>query len=156
MRKYLLAIVGILAVLSTPATTAHAAPAVVTEFPFTEAVYDTCNDELLVVNGTLVDSTQLAQGRNGGMTYKHVVRWRDVRAESSQGVTYRVKSGSVDWFTTKIRNGTEVQRSLQAFWLRLRPADGRGEDLRVIAVYAYTTDAQGVTRTLERYYTRCS
>ena len=156
MRKYLFAIVAILAALSTPATVAHAAPAVVTEFPFTEAVYNDCNDDLVVVNGTLVDSMQVTQGRNGGMTYEHVVRWKDVRVESPQGIAYRFKSGSVDRFTTKIRNGTEVQRSLQAWWLRLKPVDGGPGDLRVFAVYSYTTDAHGVTRELKRHYSRCS
>ncbi len=156
MKKYLTAVAAILALLLTPATVAHAAPAVVTEFPFTEAVYNTCNDDLLVVKGTLVDSMRLTPGRNGGMTYKHVVRWKDVRVESQRGITYSVKSGSIDSFTTRIRNGAEVQRSLQASWLRLERVDGGPGDLRVTAVYAYRTDAQGVTRTLDRYRTSCS
>jgi hypothetical protein len=156
MRKYLTAVAAILTFLLTPATVAHAAPAVVTEFPFTQAVYNTCNDDLLIVNGTQVDSMRLTQGRDGGMTYKHVVRWKDVRVESQLGITYHVKSGSIDSFTTRIGNGAAVQRSLHASWLTLERVDGGPGDLRLTAVHAYRTDAQGITRTLDRYRTSCS
>ncbi len=156
MTRLLTVVATFLALLLLPVPLANAEPAQVTEFPFTEAVYNTCNDDLLVVNGTLVDSVRIIPRPNGGMTYKHVVRWKDVEVTSQLGIAYEVKKGSVDYFSTRIRNGAEVQRSLQASWLRLRPVDRESGDLRVIAVYAYTTDAQGVTRTLDRYFSACS
>lgn len=156
MTRLLTVVATFLALLLLPVPLANAEPAQVTEFPFTEAVYNTCNDDLLVVNGTLVDYVRIIPRPNGGMTYKHVVRWKNVTVTSQLGVTYSLKKGSIDGFSTKIRNGTEVQRSLQASWLRLRPADGESGDLRVYAIYAYTTSANGITRSLERYYSTCS
>jgi len=155
MKKLLITIVTMLAVL-LPASIAHAEPAQVTEFPYTETLYNTCNDDLVIVNGTLVDSVRFVLGRNGGMTYQHVVRWKDVEVTSQLGLTYSLKKGSVDSFSTRIRNGTELQRSLQASWLRLRP-DGSGSDeLRVFAVYAYATGPSGITRSLDRSFSTCS
>lgn len=156
MKRLLIAVATILSALLLPTSVAHAAPAQVTEFPFTESLYNNCNDDLVLINGTLVDSVQMTVDRNGGMTYKHVVRWKNVSVTSQLGVTYTLKKGSVDGFSTKLRNGTEVQRSLHASWLRLRPAHGESGELRVYAVYAYTTNAAGITRSLERYYSTCS
>ncbi len=156
MKRYLTAVAAVLAFLLAPTTVAHAGSPAVTEFPFTQAVYNNCNGDLVVVNGTLVDSMQLSYGSNGGMTYKHVVQWKDVEVTSQLGVTYTMKKGSIDAFSTRIRNGTEVQRSLQASWLRLRPVDGGSGELRVFAVYAYTTGPEGITRSLDRSFSSCS
>lgn len=135
--------------------TAQASSAQVTEFPFTESIYDSCNGDLVLVNGTLVDSVSIIPGRDGGLTYDHRVWWRDVRTDSSNGLSYTVTSGSIDHVSTKVRNGIETQRSLQASWLRLTPTGGAAGELRVVAIYAFRTNAQGETRTFDHYASSC-
>ncbi|HEX2072745.1 MAG TPA: hypothetical protein VHF92_03080 [Geodermatophilus sp.] len=147
--------VAVLATFLLTLAPAPAGAAEVTEFPFTEAVYNTCNDDMLIVNGTLVDSVEIS-AKDGRFTYKHRVSWKDVRVESSLGISYNVDSRHVDSFTTKLSNGKETQRSLYAARLRLTPLAGADGELRVQVVYAFQTNAQGITRTFDRYTTTCN
>ena len=155
MRKYLLAIVAILVVLSTPATVAHAAPAVVTEFPFTEAVYNTCNDEMVIFTGTLVVETRLTQKSNT-MTYSQRTWLEDVSATAGDKV-YKVQRDSIDAFRTSVGRGQTTVLSRQASQLRLTPPDGEDGRLSVQAAYAFRTALDtGETRILyDKYKATC-
>jgi hypothetical protein len=154
VKRLITAAVSTAAFALVPATAAQADTAQVTEFPYTEAVYNPCNDDVVLINGTLVDSMTISQASGGGVTYDHRVWWKDVSA-SSKRFDYTVTKGAVDTFRTRVVNGAETMRSLQADWLRLKPRAGAKGELRVVAVYAFATNDKGVTRTLEHSSSTC-
>ena len=147
-----LALCGFFSVSTAPS---HADEPTVTRFETTEVIYNACNDELVLVNATLVTETRLTQVGTR-TTYSQRTWLEDVTAASDQQ-SYLVARASVDAFSTAIRKGQTTVKSFQGSLLRLTPTSGSTGRMTVMAGYAFVSNLDtGETQVLyDKYSSSC-
>ena len=140
---------------SVSAAPSQADEPTVTRFETTEVIYNTCNDEIVIVNATLATETRLTQVGTR-TTYSQRTWLEDVTAASDQQ-SYSVARASFDAFRTAIRRGQTTIKSFQGSLLRLTPTSGPTGRMTVMAGYAFTSNLDtGETQVLyEKYSASC-
>jgi hypothetical protein len=149
--KSILAILAI-AALAFPAS-ASAADWETTTFPFTDAIYNTCNDEVVIVNGSYTISTRITTRANGFLRYE--VRERKFgTGQSDKGFNYTFSSYAGD--DMRIRPERYVRRTVGSL-MELQKVGTTGESLWVMAFDTLLTDTQTGETIVEKseYKTVC-
>ena len=121
------------------AVPAGQAAAETTTFEFTEAVFNTCNDDLTVINGTERITSTVTQLRGGGIK----VDYRDKKFGTGSGLTakrYTYRNVFTDTFTTTAVGGLVSTRTSQ--FITLKKVGGpRSENMDVDATESIVFDA---------------
>ena len=144
----------VIAALVAPTLTpsgAVAGDSVETEFPITEAVYDTCTDDLVLINATLVMRTELSE-KSGRLHWSERSLWEDVTAQGAE-TSYNADSDSRSRMTVRLKDGQSTVTSSQASTLRLTPVSESGGSLTVRALLTFRSDMEsGETRLISEVY----
>jgi hypothetical protein len=152
--KALAAAVAVASLAGVSAPAAAQATTDTTSFEFTEAVYNSCNAETVIVNGVLTVATTIDVVGND-------LRYRMTNTMRGSGLSDK----QVSYTYNNVSSSTFATRAAQAFvdstdWqfvLLKRQGGGRGANL-MIGVLRHTTVNQltGATRVgIDRFITKC-
>jgi hypothetical protein len=146
-----LAVIAAFAAPTLTTSAAFAGDSVETEFPITTAVYNTCADDLVLINATLVLRTELTQ-KSGRMVWSERARWENVTAQGAE-TSYNADSDTRSRLTVKLQTGQSTVTSSQSSTLRLTPVSESGGSFTVRAVQTFRSDLEtGETQMVSDVY----
>jgi hypothetical protein len=152
--RLLVAAVAAASLVWAPAAVAADATTDTTDFPFTDAIYNSCNDEVVIVNGVLTVSTTIQLVGND-LRYRMTSKMRG-SGRSDKNVDYTYDNVSSSKFVTRADQAF-VDNTDWQFVLLKRQGPGGGKNL-VIGVLRHTTTNQltgDTTVGIDRYITKC-
>jgi hypothetical protein len=147
LKRMLAAVFGLTLVMAAPVLAAET-----TTFEFTEAVFNTCNDDLTVINGKETITTEVTRLRGGRFRYD----FQDFKRGTGSGLTgkqYTYRNTFSDSFVATPEGGLVSTRTSQ--FITLKKVGGpRSENMDVdvserIVFDAKTGEALRVSREFE-------
>jgi hypothetical protein len=110
-----------------------------TTFPITDAKYNTCNGDIVVINGKLTTRTRITNSTHSGFLRFELRESMSGTGVSDTGASYKFSSSSRDEFQVKEQRYVYTQ---QTYNILLDKVGTTGSDLRVRWSVTKMTDTQ--------------
>jgi hypothetical protein len=142
LKRLMAAVFALALVMAAPA---QAADWQTTTFPRTEAVFNTCNNDLVVINGKQTISTRITNGPDGFLRFELRETMYGTGVISATGAKYTYSNRFYDDF--QVREQRYIYTKVTRFIL-LDKVNSTGQDMDVDVHEELVTDTQTGTTTI--------